>query len=78
MILEQWLSALQLLPKDLRKGLMGQVSRPTIYPTHGGWRWKQKKSIKEEGSDERGDWKIVRESIVESWTISVTFSINIY
>jgi len=35
---EQWLSTLQLLPKDFKKVLIGQVLRPTIWPARGEWR----------------------------------------
>ena len=37
-ILEQWLSTLQLLHEDLWKVLIGQVSTPTIWHARGGQR----------------------------------------
>ena len=58
---KQWFLALQLLPKDFRNVLMGQVSN------HLACMWrveiKGEKSIKEEAMREK-DRKFVRESIV--------------
>ena len=33
---------------------MGQESMPTIWSTHGGWRWKNVDSIKEKEYPEEG------------------------
>jgi len=60
---KQWFSALQLLPKDFRKVLMGQVS--SINHLACTWRVRMKrKSIKEGRSNGKGDRKIVREITV--------------
>ena len=63
-ILEQWFSVLQLLPKDFRKVLMGQVSSTNHLACTWRVRMKEEESIKEEGSNGKGDRKFVKESIV--------------
>ena len=55
---EQWFSALQLLPKDFRKVLMGQVSSTNHLASTWRVRMKEEQSIKEEGGNGEGDQKI--------------------
>ena len=39
-------------PRDFRKILMGQGSKPATWSTCGGWRWKEEDSIREKEAPE--------------------------
>ena len=51
---------------------MGQVLNTNYLVCTWSVRMKEEDSIKEEGSNGKEDQKLVRESIVATWTISVT------
>ena len=50
---KQWFSTLQLLPKDFRKVLMGQISSTNHLACKWGVKMKEEESIKGEGGSER-------------------------
>jgi len=56
-ILEQWFSALQLLPKDFRNVLIGQALGTNHLACMWRVRMKEEESIKGEGDNERGGSK---------------------
>ena len=58
MIPEQWFLALQLLHKDFRKVLMGQISTLTIWPARGGKEKRRREYKRRKRQWERGIEKL--------------------